>query len=161
VIAIFKADATMRKADSTKWYVNRRKNGATAPTPTKLKVPVIAIVDDDESFRHATMSFTRSLGYAVLQFASAEAFLKSDRLHDIDCVISDVQMPGVNGIELQQRLIVQGNHLPLIFITALPEMRTRAQALAAGAIAFLAKPFSDEELITCLNEAARRKGRFN
>ena len=67
--------------------------------------------------------------------------------------ISDVQMPGMNGIELQSKLIVQGYRLPIIFVTAFSETRARAQALAAGASGFLAKPFSDEELITCLNEA--------
>jgi FixJ family two-component response regulator len=67
---------------------------------------------------------------------SAEAFLNSDRLHDIDCVISDVQMPGMNGKELQSKLIVHGHHLPMIFVTALSEMRARAQALAVGAIGF-------------------------
>jgi len=66
---------------------------------------MIAIVDDDDSFRNATMSFIRSLGYAVVQFASADAFLKSNRLHDTDCLISDVQMPGMNGVELQGKLI--------------------------------------------------------
>jgi FixJ family two-component response regulator len=95
----------------------------------------------------------RSLGYTALQFASAEVFLKSDSLHDTDCLISDVQMPSMNGIELQSKLIVQGYRLPIIFVTAFSEMRARAQALAAGAIGFLAKPFSDEELITCLNPA--------
>jgi FixJ family two-component response regulator len=122
------------------------------------KVPVIAVVDDDESFRHATMSFIRSLGYAVVQFASAEAFLKSDRLHETDCLISDVQMPGINGLELQGKLIAQGHHLPIIFMTALPEIKASAQALAAGAIGFFAKPFNDEMLVTCLSEAlgARR-----
>jgi FixJ family two-component response regulator len=67
-------------------------------------MPVIAIVDDNDPFRHATASFIRSLGYAVLQFASAEAFLKSNRLDDTDCLISDVQMPGMNGMELQGKL---------------------------------------------------------
>jgi FixJ family two-component response regulator len=120
-------------------------------------VPVIAIVDDDDSFRRATMSFIRSLGYAVLQFASAEAFLKSNRLHDADCLISDVQMPGMNGVELQGKLIDQGHRLPIIFVTAFPEMKARARALAAGAIGFLAKPFSDELMIACLNEALGAK----
>ncbi len=117
------------------------------------KVPVIAVVDDDESFRHAMTSFIRSLGCTVLHFASAEEFLKSNRLHDTDCAISDVQMPGMNGIELQDQLIAQGHRLPIIFVTAFLEMRARARALAAGATCFLAKPFSDEELITCLSEA--------
>jgi CheY-like chemotaxis protein len=159
-IAIFKADATMWKADATMWYINRRNNAATAPeTLTKLpKVPVIAIIDDDESFRRGTMSFIRSLGYAVLQFASAEAFLKSERLLETNCVISDVQMSGVSGLELQNKLIVQGSRLPIIFVTAFSEMRARAQALSAGAIGFLAKPFNDEELIACLNEALAARG---
>ena len=91
----------------------------------------------------------------MLQFASADSFLKSDRLHDTDCLISDVQMPGINGIELQCKLIVQGYRLPIIFVTAFSEMRARAQTLAAGAIGFLDKPFSDEELIACLNKALR------
>ena len=120
-------------------------------------MPVIAIVDDNDPFRPATASFIRSLGYAVLQFASAEAFLKSNRLHDTDCLISDVQMPGMNGIELQDKLIAQGHHLPIIFVTAVPEMKARAQALTSGAIGFVAKPFSDEMLITCLNKALSAK----
>ena len=94
----------------------------------------------------------------MLQFASAEAFLKSNRLHDADCLISDVQMPGMNGIELQRELIVQGYRLPIIFVTAFSEMRARAQALAAGAIGFLDKPFSDEELVACLDEALAARG---
>jgi FixJ family two-component response regulator len=79
-------------------------------------------------------------------------------LRDTDCLISDVQMPGMDGIELQNKLIVQGYRLPIIFVTAFSEMRARAQALSAGAIGFLAKPFSDEELITCLNEALAVRG---
>ena len=122
------------------------------------KVHVIAIVDDDESFRRATTSLVRSLGYTALQFASAEAFLKSGRLHDTDCLISDVQMPGMNGVELQSKLIVLGYRLPIIFVTAFSEIRAQAQALGAGAIGFLAKPFSDEELITCLNAALAVRG---
>ena len=121
-------------------------------------MPVIAIVDDNDSFRRATMSFIRSLGYAVVQFASAEAFLKSGRLHETDCLISDVHMPDMNGVELQGKLIAQGYHLPIIFVTAFPEIKARAQALAAGAIGFLAKPFNDEMLIACLNKAIGAKG---
>ena len=94
----------------------------------------------------------------MLQFASAESFLKSGRLRDTDCLISDVQMPDMNGIELQSKLIVQGYRLPIIFVTAFSGMRTRAQALAAGAIGFLDKPFRDEELIVCLNKALAANG---
>jgi FixJ family two-component response regulator len=120
------------------------------------KMPVIAIVDDDESFRRATTSFVRSLGYGTASFDSAEAFLKSEQLSDADCLITDVQMPGMTGIELQDRLIAQGHSLPVIFITAFPEMRARAQAIAGGAVGFLAKPFDDRNLISCLNEALAR-----
>jgi FixJ family two-component response regulator len=116
-------------------------------------VPLIAVVDDDETFRRAVTSFIRSLGCTVLHFASAEDFFKSSHLHDTHCVISDVQMPGMNGIELQDQLIAQGHRLPIIFVTAFPEMKERARSLAAGAICFLGKPFNDEELITCLNRA--------
>ena len=120
------------------------------------KMPVIAIVDDDELFRRATTSFVRSLGYGTASFDLAEAFLKSEHVSDADCLITDVQMPGMTGIELQDRLIAQGRYLPVIFITAFPEMRARAQALASGAIGFLAKPFDDRNLISCLNEALAR-----
>lgn len=120
------------------------------------KVPVIAIVDDDDSFRRATTSFVRSLGYGTTAFDSAEAFLKSDKVSDTDCLITDVQMPGMTGIELQGKLIAQGHSLPIIFITAFPEMKARAEALAAGAVGFLAKPFNDQNLITCLNQALAR-----
>jgi len=119
-------------------------------------MPVIAIVDDDESFRRATTSFVRSLGYGTAAFDSAEAFLKSERINDADCLITDVQMPGMTGIELQGRLIAQGHSLPVIFITAFPEMKARAQALADGAIGFLAKPFDDKGLIQCLDETLAR-----
>ena len=118
-----------------------------------LKVPLIAIVDDDESFRRATSSLIRSLGYGVEPFASAEAFLESDRVSDTDCLITDVQMPGMTGIELQSKLIAQGSRLPVIFVTAFPETEARGRALAAGAVGFLGKPFSDQKLIHCLNAA--------
>jgi FixJ family two-component response regulator len=117
------------------------------------KVPMIAIVDDDESFRRATASFVRSLGYVAAAFGSAEAFLTSDRIRDTDCLISDVQMPGMTGIELQGQLIARGHHLPVIFVTAFPEVKTKGRALAAGAVGYLDKPFSDQTLIACLNEA--------
>ena len=114
---------------------------------------MIAIVDDDESFRRATASFIRSLGYAAAAFGSAEAFLKSEGIRNTDCLISDVQMPGMTGIELQGQLIAEGHDLPVIFVTAFPEIKARTRALAAGAIGFLGKPFNDHMLIACLDEA--------
>ena len=114
---------------------------------------VISIVDDDASFRRATASLVRSLGHAVEAFSSAEEFLNSDRLHDTACLISDVQMPGMSGIELQSQLLAQGVRMPVIFITAYPESEAREQALAAGALGVLNKPFNEEKLIACLDQA--------
>ena len=115
--------------------------------------PVIAIVDDDESFRRATTSFIRSLSYSAAAFPSADAFLHSTAVENTDCLISDIQMPGMSGIELQSHLIAQGHRVPIIFVTAFPEMEARGNALRAGAVGFLGKPFGDENLISCLNNA--------
>jgi FixJ family two-component response regulator len=117
------------------------------------KVPVISIVDDDESVREATKGLVRSLGYVAATFASSEEFLNSDRLNDTSCLISDVQMPGLNGLELQSRLTAMGRHIPIIFVTAFPKEQVRVRALKAGAFGFLSKPFSDESLIGCLDRA--------
>jgi FixJ family two-component response regulator len=115
--------------------------------------PVIAIVDDDESFRQATISFIRSLGYSAAAFPSVDAFLNSNAIENTDCLITDVQMPGMSGIELQSYLIAQGRRVPVIFVTAFPEVEARGHALRAGAIGFLGKPFEDQNLISCLNKA--------
>ena len=106
---------------------------------------MITIVDDDESVRESTKSLVRSLGYDARAFASAEEFLDSS-LDDNSCLILDVQMKGLSGIELQEILIAQGRRTPIIFVTAFPNERTRDQALNAGAIGFLSKPFSNEKL---------------
>jgi FixJ family two-component response regulator len=117
------------------------------------KVPVISIVDDDESVREATKGLVRSLGYVAATFASGEEFLNSDRVNDTSCLITDVQMPGLDGLELQSRLTAMGRHVPIIFVTAFPQERIRARALKAGASGFLSKPFSDASLIACLDRA--------
>ena len=96
--------------------------------------PLISIVDDDESIREATKGLVRSLGYLAATFASAEEFLSSDRVEDTRCLITDVQMPGLSGVELQRRLIAQGRPMPTIFVTAFPDDRTRSRVLNAGAI---------------------------
>lgn len=114
---------------------------------------MIAIVDDDASVREATKGLVRSLGYLAETFASAEDFLKSERVHDTWCLITDVQMPGMNGVELQGRLIAEGRHTPTIFMTAYPDDRLRARAMGAGAVGFLNKPFNDENLIAYLDKA--------
>src|SRR5262249_35427807 len=121
--------------------------------------PVIAIVDDDESFRQATLSFIRSLGYSAAAFPSANAFLSSNAVENTDCLITDVQMPGMSGVELQSYLIAQGHRVPVIFVTAFPEMEARGRALHAGAIGFLGKPFGDQNLISCLDKALATRTR--
>ena len=117
------------------------------------KVPVISIVDDDEWVRAGTERLVRSLGFVALTFSSAEAFLQSPRVDETSCVISDVQMPGMSGIELQSALLARGKPVPTIFITAFPDEKVRARALAAGAVDFLNKPFDGAILIRCIDAA--------
>jgi FixJ family two-component response regulator len=117
---------------------------------------MISIVEDDESLREATKGLIRSLGYAAATFSSAEEYLRSDRVRDTSCLITDVQMPGMSGVDLQDRLIAEGRRTPIIFMTAYPEERIRARALGAGAVGFLSKPFDDECLIRCLDRALKR-----
>jgi FixJ family two-component response regulator len=114
---------------------------------------VIAVIDDDASVRAATNNLLRSHGYIVHAFASAEEFLRSTQLHDTSCVIADVQMPTMSGLDLLTLLRAQGYRAPFIFITAFPDESVRARALKAGAICFLAKPFAGPTLIKCLNTA--------
>jgi FixJ family two-component response regulator len=119
---------------------------------------VISIIDDDASVRAATDNLLRSLGYTVYVFASAEEFLRSTHLNDTSCVIADIQMPGMSGVDLQARLLAQGYSVPFIFITAFPEETIRARALKAGAICFLTKPFDRLTLIRCLDAALEKHG---
>jgi len=117
------------------------------------KQAVISIVDDDAAVRESTKHLLQSLGHETHTFASGEAFLESKMLFDTDCLILDIQMPGMTGIELQSRLISSGVRLPVIFIAAAAESAGRARVLAAGAIDLLDKPYSDESLIACLDKA--------
>jgi FixJ family two-component response regulator len=117
------------------------------------RISMISIVDDDASVREATKALVRSLGHGAATFASAEEFLSSARGHETSCLITDVQMPGMTGIELQGRLNAAGRNCPVIFITASSDANIRAKALAAGALGVLGKPFSAETLIACLDGA--------
>ena len=118
-----------------------------------VDAPMISIIDDDPSVLEATDGLVRSLGYRAATFASAEDFLQSDRVDETACLITDVQMPGLSGVELQSVLIARGNHTPMIFITAFMEEKTRRRALEAGAIGFLGKPFDEARLIEYLEAA--------
>ncbi len=117
------------------------------------KVPVISIVDDDESVREATKSLVRSLGFSAATFASAEEYLESECAQDTACLIADVQMPGMNGVDLQSRLIADGYDMPIIFVTAFYEQKLHDRAIEAGALGFLRKPFDDNSLINYLDKA--------
>jgi FixJ family two-component response regulator len=114
---------------------------------------VISIVDDDDSVRASLDSLVRSLGFTAYSFPSADAFLQSPRLGDTKCVISDVQMPNMTGLELQNVMLAQGLRIPIIFITAFPDEALEAAAMKAGAIAFLNKPFDGQVMIECLQKA--------
>jgi FixJ family two-component response regulator len=120
------------------------------------KLPLVAIIDDDASVRATTDSLVRSLGYIVNTFASAEELLRSNLLDEVSCVIADVQMPGMSGVELQSYLLAQGCRVPFIFFTAFPDERIRAQALRAGAVCYLTKPFDAESLIQGLQAALKK-----
>ena len=119
---------------------------------------VISVIDDDASVRAATNNLLGSHGYQVQTFASAEEFLQSARLDDSSCVIADVQMPTMSGLDLLTHMRAKGYALPFIFITAFPEENVRARALKAGAICFLAKPFAGPALVSCVEIALNRPG---
>jgi FixJ family two-component response regulator len=119
---------------------------------------IIAIVDDDESVCHAIKGLVRSLGMEADTFASGQEFIdfiEAMPSRRFNCVILDVQMPGLNGLDVQERLKRLGNRFPIIFLTAHDEVSVRERALAAGAVAFLRKPFAAELLIKTLRAAVK------
>jgi FixJ family two-component response regulator len=120
---------------------------------------VISVVDDDASVRTAIDNLLSSHGYLVHTFASAEEFLQSTHLHNSSCVVADVQMPGMSGLDLLTYMRAQGYLAPVIFITAFPEDSVRDRALKVEAIGFLAKPFAAPDLIRCVETAlTERRG---
>lgn len=123
------------------------------------RIPVISIIDDDGSVRAAVSNLVKALGYIGHSFASAEEFLRSSELNGTSCVIADVQMGKMSGVELQAHLHAQGHHMPFIFISAFPIESVRATALKAGATCFLTKPFDGDALIDCLDAALDQHGR--
>jgi FixJ family two-component response regulator len=123
------------------------------------KVPVISIVDDDGSVREATQSLVRSLGYRALTFRSAQEFLESPQLKTTACLITDVQMPGLSGVDLQDRLLAEGRRIPVIFVTAFLDEGLQARVLKSGAFGYLPKPFKEDRFIECLDAALEAKAR--
>ena len=113
----------------------------------KMRLLVIAVVDDDEMVRTALERLLRTSGYPVSAFASAEEFLASGRLPECRCLIADIRMPGMSGLDLQSRLNGDGHAIPIIFITAHGDEKMRIRAMRAGAAAFLAKPFDRAVLL--------------
>jgi FixJ family two-component response regulator len=117
---------------------------------------MVAVVDDDESFRGALQRLLKSAGFQVRGFASAEDFLKSGRQHETGCLIADIRMPGMSGIDLQAKLNADHFPIPTIFISAHGDEKMRLQAMRGGAVKFLAKPFDDAILLESVRTALNR-----
>src|SRR5262245_16734595 len=114
---------------------------------------LISVVDDDESVSRTTKLLVETFGYRAAVFESAERFLKSDQLYETSCLLLDIHMPGMNGLELQSHLAGEGYSIPTIFITAYGDKESRRQAMGPGVFAFLDKPFSDEQLLKSIRSA--------
>ena len=117
---------------------------------------LISIVDDDQGFRDALTGLIRSHGYRARGFSSAKVFLASRNIRNTSCLIADVHMPAMTGIELHSRLVESGHAIPTILITANPDDGVRARALSAGVICYLSKPFNADELLACIRAALGR-----
>jgi FixJ family two-component response regulator len=118
---------------------------------------VISIVDDDESIREAMTGLMKSLGFAADAFPSGESFLTSDRRNSTACLIADMKMPGMTGLELYRQVVASGESIPTILITAYPDERVQARALQAGVIGYLAKPFDEDHLLACIRTALEQR----
>src|SRR5882672_576218 len=119
-------------------------------------VPLIAIVDDDDSLRNSLDNLIRSVGFRAQGFPSAEALLSSNQLHETACLILDVRLPGMNGLELQRRIVAANWRIPIIFVTSHADGDAQAKALDAGAVDYLYKPFRDEQLLDAIEAALKR-----
>jgi len=117
------------------------------------KVPTISVVDDDLSVREATVDLLRAMGFKVEAFSRAEEFLASELRHNTSCLISDMRMPGLSGLELYNRLVKQGIPIPTILITAFPNDGDKERALRAGVVGYLTKPFNEAEILEFIHAA--------
>lgn len=120
---------------------------------TNVTTKLVAIVDDDDSMRGALQGMLKAVGLPAQAFASAEEFLKSGQQHQTSCLIADIRMPGMSGLELQSQLNSERCKIPIIFITAHGDEKMRIQALRAGAVEFLSKPFDEEVLLESVRAA--------
>jgi FixJ family two-component response regulator len=120
---------------------------------TQIKPRLVAILDDDELMRGALQGLLKAVGLPAQAFRSAEEFLKSEQRQQIACLIADIRMPGMSGLELQAKLKNERCRIPIIFVTAHGDEKMRMQALRAGAVEFLAKPFDDEVLLESVRAA--------
>jgi FixJ family two-component response regulator len=117
------------------------------------RAPLIAVVDDDDPLRNSLDDLLQAVGFCVHGFASAEAFLQAQPAPETACLLLDVRLPGMNGLELQRQLGVTHGRLPIIFVTAYADDDVRARALAAGAVAILSKPCREEDLLNAIEAA--------
>ena len=115
--------------------------------------PLVAIVDDDESIRNATRDLLRAAGFSTATFEDAESFLGSESRASVACVVADIRMPGMTGLELYQALVASGHGIPTVIITAHPEDVTQSRARQAGITCYLSKPFAPDDLLECVREA--------
>ena len=115
--------------------------------------PLVAVVDDDTSLRHATQNLLEAAGFATVTFGSPDGFLKSPRRHDVSCLVTDMRMPGMTGLELFQELVASDNAIPTILMSAYPDEAVRSTARKAGIRCYLSKPFSPEQLCDCVRSA--------
>ena len=115
--------------------------------------PVVYVVDDDQSVRDGIVDLVRALGFEAEAFDCAEHFLESDCAIGTCCLITDVRMPGMTGLELHRRLVASGKPIPTIVITAFPQEADRRCALQAGVVGYLAKPFDETQLVSCIRSA--------
>jgi len=118
-------------------------------------VPLISIVDDDDSIRNSLDNLIRSVGFHAQGFSSAEAFLSSNQAHDTACLILDMRLPGMNGLELQRQIVAANWRIPIIFITSHADGDAEARALDAGAVDYLYKPFREEQLLNAIDAAMK------
>ncbi len=122
-----------------------------------MEKPIISIVDDDKSVREGMMDLLKAMDFAVQAFDGAEQFLRSNSRHNTSCLIADVRMPGMTGLELYEHLEVSGNAIPTILITAFPRAGDRERALKAGVTGYLTKPFSEGDMLACIRSALQHR----